>query len=149
MAYEPDLDNLHKHRKNLHDSNMKADLAEGNHCFLPSMEKCTRSMPTSRLLMYLALFLSSNLNICYPFFFLLETIHLAFMTPKQSKEVVLDIGSFTTFNFYYMNFFFPPGRNFLLPSQDYEHPIIIFIIGNNKPIEQILYDFVKSAAFLH
>ena len=52
---KPDLDNLHKHRKNLHDTNIEAHLAEGNQCFLSSMEKCTRSMPTSRLLLCIKL----------------------------------------------------------------------------------------------
>ena len=58
---KPALDNLHKHRKNLHDTNIEADLAEGHQCFLSSMEKYTRSMPTSRLLLCLAPFSSSKL----------------------------------------------------------------------------------------
>ena len=58
---KPDLDNLHKHRKNLHDANIEADLAEGNQCFLSSMEKCTRSLPTSWPPLCLALFSSSKL----------------------------------------------------------------------------------------
>jgi hypothetical protein len=133
-AYEPGLDNLHIHKKTPLDTNSEADLAERNHCFLPSMEQCTKFMPTTNYLCVWPLLYLVNYRFWRSLFhfliFLSQFILWHSCVTNEAKEIC-----FVTFTLHCMycivsNYFFL--LEVIFPSIEDSSQTITFTIDNSK-----------------